>query len=85
MMNQHNIYDRACEILEKRYGNNLLVSEAIRHKLYKWPAIGEHDSHGLRAFADYLQQCNMSFPYLNGLSILDNYKKNRKLISKLPN
>ena len=84
-INDESAYDRACEIRDKRYGNNFLVSEAIRNKLYKWPAIGEHDSHGLRAFADYLQQCNMSLPYLSGLSILHDFRENRKLVSKLPN
>ena len=42
---QNNIsrYNRAMEVLEKRFGNAFVVSEAIRDKLYDWPEIDGKD------------------------------------------
>ena len=65
---QNNIspYNRAMEIIEKRFGNAFVVSEAIRDRLYNRPEIDGKDHIGLRNLADYLQQCNMPMEHLEG-------------------
>ena len=77
-------FNEAKETLDRRYGNPFLISEAIRDKLYKWPIIKPGDGLGLRAFADYLQQCNMAMKTVDGLSILNDCRENRRLLAKLP-
>ena len=77
-------FNEAKETLDRRYGNPFLISEAIRDKLYKWPTIKPGDGLGLRAFADYLQQCNMAMKTVDGLSILNDCRENRRLLAKLP-
>ena len=77
-------FNEAKETLDRRYGNTFLISEAIRDKLYKWPLIKTGDGLGLRAFADYLQQCNMAMKTVDGLSILNDCRENRRLLTKLP-
>ena len=77
-------FNEAKETLDRRYGNTFLISEAIRDKLYKWPLIKTGDGLGLRAFADYLQQCNMAMKTMDGLSILNDCRENRRLLTKLP-
>ena len=77
-------FNEAKETLDRRYGNSFLISEAIRDKLYKWPIIKPGDGLGLRAFADYLQQCNMAMKTVDGLSILNDCRENRRLLAKLP-
>ena len=42
--NQHTAFLDAKELLEKRYWNHFLISEAIRDRLNKWPKIGPKDS-----------------------------------------
>ena len=63
------------EVLEKRFGNAFVVSEAIRDRLYDWPEIDGKDHIGLRDFADYLQQCNMAMEHLEGLNILNDCRE----------
>ena len=77
-------FERAKELLDKRFGNSFLISESIRDKLYNWKIIKENDSFGLRAFADYLQQCNMATEHISGLNILNDCRENRKMLTKLP-
>ena len=37
----------------------------------------------MRAFADYLQQCNMATEHISGLNILNDCRENRKMLTKL--
>ena len=77
-------FERANELLDKRFGNSFLISESIRDKLYNLKIIKENYSFGLRAFADYLQQCNMATEHISGLNILNDCRENRKMLTKLP-
>ena len=64
-------FERAKELLDKRFGNSFLISESIRDKLYNLKIIKENYSFGLRAFADYLQQCNMATEHISGLHYIE--------------
>ena len=60
------------------------LTESIRDKLYNLKIIKENYSFGFRAFADYLQQCNMATEHISGLNIWNYCRENRKMLTKLP-
>ncbi|KAJ8018961.1 hypothetical protein HOLleu_42745 [Holothuria leucospilota] len=65
-------YSEARKLLDKRYGNNLVIADAFRSKLEQWPNIQPNDGIGLRKFADFLMQCESAMHLVKGsLSFLD--------------
>ena len=77
-------YDEALKVLESRYGNPFIISNAFRDKLDAWPKIGTRDSTGLRRFGDFLRQCCTAAKNVHHLHHLDDERENKKLMSKLP-
>ncbi|XP_071948982.1 uncharacterized protein [Antedon mediterranea] len=77
-------YENAKAVLEKRYGNPFIVSEAFRDKLDSWPRIQARDYNGLRRLSDFLNQCNIAMREMKGLEVLNDSRENRKILQKLP-
>lgn len=77
-------YEEAKKTLDKRYGDPFVISNAFRDKLEKWPEILPRDGTGLRKFPDFLQQCQIAMHTISSLSVLDDDRENRKLLTKLP-
>ena len=77
-------YDRAKALLQKRYGNEFVVSNAFRDKLEAWPNVTYNDGLALRRFADFLTQCLSAIKTVTGLQILNDERENRKMLMKLP-
>lgn len=77
-------YEEAKKTLDKRYGDPFVISNAFRDKLEKWPKILPRDGTGLRKFSDFLQQCQIAMQTISSLSVLDDDRENRKLLTKLP-
>ena len=77
-------YDTAKEMLDDRYGNTFVISEAFRDKLHDWPRVPPRDGHALRTFSDFLRQCQVAMKHLPSLDILNDCRENRKLLQKLP-
>ena len=75
-------FERARTVLEERYGNAFIVTEAFRDKLDAWPRV--RDGIGLRRFSDFLNQCQAAMVDMKGLEILNDSRENRKLLQKLP-
>ena len=75
-------FERARAVLEERYGNACIVTEAFRDKLDAWPRV--RDGIGLRRFSDFLNQCQAAMVDMKGLEILNDSRENRKLLQKLP-
>ena len=75
-------FERARAVLEERYGNAFIVTEAFRDKLDAWPRV--RDGIGLRRFSDFLNQCQAAMVDMKGLEILNDNRENRKLLQKLP-
>ena len=75
-------FERARAVLEERYGNAFIVTEAFRDKLDAWPRV--RDGIGLRRFSDFLNQCQAAMVDMKGLEILNDSRENRKLLQKLP-
>ena len=77
-------YAEAKTTLDKRYGDPFVIANAFRDKLEKWPKIPPKDGTGLQKFADFLQQCSVAMQTIKSLSILNDDRENRKLLTKLP-
>ena len=84
LLGSETAYDEARALLEDRYGNLFLVTEAFRDKLESWPKIPARDGKSLRAFSDFLRQCKTAMTHLADLRILDDSRENKKLLQKLP-
>ena len=74
----------AKKTLDKRYGDPFVISNAFRDKLERWPKISPRDGTGLRKFSDFLQQCQIAMQTISSLSVLNDDRENRKLLTKLP-
>ena len=77
-------YDRAVTLLDKRFGNTFMVSEAFRDKLQAFPKIHAKDKRSLRKLSDLLQQILMVMDHVKGLDILNDCRENKQLLEKLP-
>ncbi|XP_014680047.1 PREDICTED: uncharacterized protein LOC106819996, partial [Priapulus caudatus] len=77
-------YASARTVLDERYGNKFLVSEAFRTKLSSWPKINGGDGKGLRKLADFLRQCSLAMDHISTLKILDDCHENQRILCKLP-
>lgn len=75
-------YAEGRRILEERYGDPFLVSEAFRKKLDGWPRIKGHKD--LLLFSDFLEQVKVAQGEMCELKILDDCHENRNLLKKLP-
>ncbi len=77
-------YEAARKILDERFGNPFLVAEGFRAKLDGWPRIQSGDAKGLRRLSDFLRQCLLAMAHVPTLTILNDCRENRKILSKLP-
>ena len=77
-------YEKARQILKKRFGNPLDVAEAFRNQLNNWPNLEEGDGPALRNFSDFLDQVYVAMETLPSLNILNDGYENRALALKLP-
>ena len=84
MLRSSTAFEEARALLEERYGNQFVVTEAFCDKLEAWPKVQGRDGKGLRRFGDFLQQCKAAMAEMKGLEILNDTRENRKMLQKLP-
>ncbi|CAC5383579.1 unnamed protein product [Mytilus coruscus] len=84
VLSTEDAYDDANELLEKRYGDPFIISNAFRDRLDNWPKILSRDNIALRKFSGFLQQCLSAMKTMATLNALNDNRDNRKLLSKLP-
>ena len=77
-------YVEARKLLEERYGDPYVISNAFRDTLDSWPKMQGKDGVALRKFSDFLRQCETAMQTTGGLHILNDSRENRKMLSKLP-
>ena len=77
-------YSDAKALLDKRYGDPFVISNAFRERLESWPKIASRDCIGLRKFSDFLKQCLSAMNSMKTLNVLNDDRENRKLLAKLP-
>ena len=84
LLDSEDAYDKAKEMLKKRYGDQFAVATTCRKKLESWPRIHPNDGAGLRKYSDFLVQCEKIMERIGSLRVLNDDQENRKLVSKLP-
>ena len=84
LLSTDDAYVEARMLLEQRYGDPFVIANAFRDKLEEWPKIPPKDGLALRKFSDFLKQCEKAMETTGSLSILDDSRENRKLLTKLP-
>ena len=84
LMEGDDAYQKAKEVLHKRYGDSFAVAAAFRKKLDAWPHIAPFDSLGLRRYADFLVQCEQAMEKVGSLRVLNDDQENQKMTVKLP-
>ena len=84
LLSTDDAYAEARMLLEQRYGDPFVIANAFRDKLEEWPKIPPKDGLALRKFSDFLKQCEKAMETTGSLSILDDSRENRKLLTKLP-
>jgi hypothetical protein len=84
LLDGEDAYQRAKEMLAKRYGDPFTVASAFRKKLEAWPVIAPFDSLGLRKYSDFLVQCEKAMHKVDSLKVLNDDQENQRMASKLP-
>ena len=84
LLDSEDAYDKAKEMLKKRFGDPFAVAATCRKKLESWPKIHPHDNTALRKYSDFLVQCQKLMEKIGSLRVLNDDHENRKLVSKLP-
>ncbi len=84
LLSSDEAYEEAKSTLDSRYDDPFVIANAFRDKLEKWPKVSPRDGTGLRKFADFLQQCHIAMQTIGSLSVLNDDRENRKLLTKLP-
>lgn len=84
LLDSEDAYDKAKEMLKKRFGDPFAVAAACRKKLESWPKIHPNDNTALRKYSDFLVQCQKLMEKIGSLRVLNDDHENRKLVSKLP-
>ena len=84
LLDSEDAYDKAKEMLKKRFGDPFAVAATCRKKLESWPKIHPNDSIALRKYSDFLVQCQKLMEKIGSLRVLNDDHENRKLVSKLP-
>jgi hypothetical protein len=70
--------------LDERFGDTFVIANAFRDKLEKWPKVASRDSQGFLKLADFLKQCRAGMSSISSLSILNDERENRRILTKLP-
>ncbi|XP_070195581.1 uncharacterized protein [Littorina saxatilis] len=84
MLRSKDAYQRARDILEQRFGNSYVISEAFRSKLDAWPKVHNKDKSGLRNLSDFLLQCQAAAAEVEDMKFLDDMREIKKITAKLP-
>ena len=84
LLDSEDAYDKAKEMLKKRFGDPFAVAATCRKKLESWPKIHPSDSTALRKYSDFLVQCQKLMEKIGSLRVLNDDHENRKLVAKLP-
>ncbi|XP_070209774.1 uncharacterized protein [Littorina saxatilis] len=84
MLRSKDAYQRARDILEQRFGNSYVISEAFRSKLDAWPKVHNKDKSGLRNLSDFLLQCQAAAAEGKDMKFLHDMREIKKITAKLP-
>lgn len=83
-MPEHRGYERALQLLQDKYGNELQIASTLIEKASKWPQIKAEDGKALSAFSVFLVSCRNAMEDVDYMEEMDNPATMRVIISKLP-
>ena len=84
LLHTESSYTEALQILEHRFGDQLIVAQAFRGKMDQWPAVKQGDGQALRNFSDFVNQCKIAAKEMPGMSIFEDAHYIRSMVEKLP-
>ena len=77
-------YEEARKILDERYGDPFVITNAFRNLLENLPKIPNQDGTDLRKFSEILRQCQIAMESILALKVLNDDRENAKLLTNLP-
>ena len=77
-------YHKALSMLNKRYGNEYVISQAYIRKLYDWPCIKSEDPEAMEDLSLYLTTCLNLMSNMHCMKQLNNYRDIMNIVRKLP-
>ena len=83
LLDSEDAYNKAKEMLAKRFGDPFSVASGFRRKLEEWKPIASNDAIGLRNYADFLVQCEKAMEKVSSLKVLNDDQENFKMKTKL--
>ena len=84
LLDSEDAYQKAKEMLAKRFDHPYAVAAAYRQNIESWPKVPAKDGSGLRRFSDFLVQCEKAMNKIGSLKVLNDNQENCKLVTKLP-
>ena len=78
-------FQKAIQLLDKRFGDPFSVACAFKDRIEKWPKLAATDHEGLRKFSDFLCQVEVVSRENPSLNVLNDDTQNRLILNKLPN
>lgn len=83
-MPQKRAYKEAKRLLEKHFGDELIVASAYMEKALRWPSIRAEDGKAMSAYALFLTGCMNTMEDVDYMEEMDNPTNMRVVVSKLP-
>lgn len=83
-MPAHKGFKKAKELLQKHYGDELVIGSAYIDKALKWPPIKAEDGKALQTYALFLTGCCNTMQDVELMEEMDNPTNMRMVVSKLP-
>ena len=83
LLDSEDAYNKAKEMLAKRFGDPFTVASGFRKKLEEWKPIASNDAIRLRNYAD-LVQCKKAMEKVSSMKVLNDDQENLKMTTKLP-
>ena len=77
-------YREAQKLLQKNFGNEHKIAEAVMQRAYKWQEIKTEDSKALKEYAMFLKETEVMMKGLNFISELQHTSTIRVLSNKMP-
>ena len=67
LLDSEDAYNKAKEMLAKRFGNLFTVASGFRRKLEQWKPLASNDEIGLKNYVDFLVQCKKAMEKVSSL------------------
>ncbi len=83
-MPRRKAYREAKGLLERHFGDELIIASAYMEKALQWPSIRAEDGKAMSAYALFLTGCKNTMEDVEYLEEMDNPTNMRTVVSKLP-